>query len=344
MDSSLDLSGINIDKYHVVEKIGNGSFGSVYNVIDMVLNTKKAIKILDISEPEKVLALFKEAEIPYKCQHKNIVMINEANVFSVNNELKVIIDMELVNGGSLEKRLKERFIPVVEGLKILSDALYGLEYAHLKGIVHRDIKPANILLHNDIPKISDFGLAVPNGTNIDPWVWYVTHAAPEVFENSVASIESDIFAFGMTLFRVVNNISDWRTYISQIKNYNILIRNGKLIEHLPFSPYVPSRVKQIIKKACKASPYDRYKSAAEFRDAIDRLRFYCKWYPVDSNTWEGLSCGSKDKYIARINFGKKSEFVLKKNNRCIGSECETFSTKEEAQAFLYQFIAQKTIS
>lgn len=345
MINEIDLSGTNIDKYYLLEKIGNGSFGSVYSVNDRALNVKKAIKILDVEEPEKLLALLKEAEIPYKCQHKNIVTINEANIFPVNDELKVIIDMELVNGGSLERGLKNRFIPIVEGMKIISDALYGLEYAHLKGIIHRDIKPANILLHNEIPKISDFGLAVPVGTKIEPWVWYRTHAAPEVFTDSIATVESDIYALGMTFYRVVNNIGDWRMYISQITNFKDLQISGKLIEKLPFEAYVPNRVKQIIKKACKPNPAERYRSAAEFRDAIDRLRFTCKWHPINSDTWAGTSCNSRDSFLACVKLSaKKAEFIIKRNGRSIGAECKTFSNEEDAKKHLYQYIAQKTIS
>lgn len=249
MDQTLDLSGTSIDKYSIKRKIGNGSFGAVYHVIDMALQSEKAIKILDVSHPEKALAMLKEAEIPFKCRHKNIVTINEANIFPVQDSLKVVIDMELVNGGSFEASQGRQYMPIVDGLKLLSDALYGLEFAHINGIIHRDIKPANILIHNGIPKISDFGLAVPVGTEIDPWVWYRTHAAPEVFSDSVATTSSDIFfAFGMTLYRAVNNITNWRDFLQNIRDANVLMRNGKLIDKLPFDPVIPNKVRQIIKK------------------------------------------------------------------------------------------------
>lgn len=345
MEPSLDLSGTNIDKYHLIKKIGNGNFGAVYHVLDRALQTEKAIKILDIDEPQKALELLKEAQIPYKCNHKNIVRINEANVFLVEDDFKVVIDMELVNGGSLENKLATSFIPIVDGLRFLSDALYGIEHAHLTGIIHRDIKPANILIHNNRPKISDFGLAAPEGTAIHPWIWYRTHAAPELFHNSTATVTSDIFAFGMTLYRTVNNISDWRDMISEMDNADDMVRNGKLINALPFYAFVPIKVKRIIKKACAIDPQKRFQSAAELRSAIDKLQPNCKWHPIDVKKWGGVSFNGKDEYLAYVETTKrKNEFRFKRNNRHIHSETRTFSTREEAYQYMYTYIAQNTFA
>ena len=346
MDRNADLSGTTIDKYQVVKKIGCGSFGAVYRVFDMILQTEKAIKILDFDEPEKALILFKEAEIPYKCRHKNIVAINDANLFPVQDKLMIIIDMELVNDGSLENLLAKDFVPILDGLKLLSNSLYGLEHAHLNKIVHRDIKPANILINNGVPKISDFGLAVPEGTEITPWRWYRTHAAPEVFQGlSLATISSDIYAFGMTLYRTVNNIADWRKFMEGIDNADSLRKTGKLIDKLPFAPFVPSKVKQIVKKACKGKPEERYQSAAELRNAIDRLQCRYKWSPINPTTWEGIpfkNCG--EKLEASIVCSKrKNEFILKRNNRCAHAATQTFDCETDAMQYLQGFISNNTI-
>lgn len=346
MNRDDDLSGTTIEKYRIIEKIGRGSFGAVYRVFDMILQTEKAIKILDFDEPEKALMIFKEAEIPYKCRHKNIVAINDANLFYVQDKLMIIIDMELVNDGSLENLLANGFVPILDGLNLLSNSLYGLEHAHLNKIVHRDIKPANILINNGVPKISDFGLAVPEGTEITPWVWYKTHAAPEVFqEQSVATISSDIYAFGMTLYRTVNNIADWRKFMGKIDNADSLRRTGKLIDKLPFEPFVPSKVKQIVKKACKVKPEERYQSAAELRNAIDRLQCRYKWSPISPTTWEGVSFKKCDEKLeASIVVSKqKNEFILKKNNRCVHALKQAFDCEADAMQYMHGYIANHTI-
>lgn len=176
MNINDDYSNKSIDKYYLIEKLGNGSFGAVYRVKDRILKEEKALKIMNVVNPKLAQNLFKEAEIPYKCTHKNIVKINDAMILKFDNEDIFAIDMLLVDGGSLESIVKHNFLPVTRGIKIISDTLYGLEHAHLNGIIHRDIKPANILLDNRIPMLSDFGLATTLNTVITPWKWYATHA------------------------------------------------------------------------------------------------------------------------------------------------------------------------
>lgn len=227
MDINFDYTGQNIGKYKLVEKLGKGSFGAVYKAHDMLLDVDKAIKILKVTDPQIAYELFSEASIPYKCQHNNVVRINGAELVVFQKEIQFIVDMQLVNGGSLEL-LKTQHISVIDGLKMMKDILFGVEYSHLQGIIHRDIKPANILIDDGVPKISDFGLSTTLNSVIIPWRWYCTHAAPET-QNTVskATIETDIFALGMTLYRMLNNISDWRTFLDLIPNKNNLIYSGK---------------------------------------------------------------------------------------------------------------------
>jgi len=346
MDLYIDLSGVQIDKYHVLQKIGNGSFGSVYRVYDKALQSEKAIKILDADQPTKALDLLKEAVIPYKYQHKNIVTVNEANVFLVQGEPKVVIDMELVNGGSLESKMQNQHISIIDSLKLLSDVLYGLEFAHINGVLHRDVKPANILIHNGIPKLSDFGLAVPIGSKIDnTWMWYSTHIAPEIIADSTATNRSDIFAFGMTMYRVVNSISDWRSFTQKLTNFTVLLKSGKLIHKLPFEPIVPNKVRRIIKKACKPNPDDRYQTAAELRNEIDKLQPTCRWQPVSDVEWEGKLYRENSTLTAGVNSSTKSrfEFRVLKNKRTITAHTRSFYTIEEALSCMHCFISANTV-
>ena len=84
---------------------------------------------------------------------------------------------------------------------MLEQGLLFINQLEDKKIIHRDIKPANILMDNGIPKLSDFGLSTALGSVIVPWKWYRSHAAPETFvSDSVATIETDIYAIGITLY------------------------------------------------------------------------------------------------------------------------------------------------
>lgn len=340
MDTNFDYSGQNIGKYFLEKKLGSGSFGAVYCAIDRVLNSRKAIKILAIQDPERAHELFTEAEIPYKCQHPNIVKIHNGTLELFEGRTYFVIDMELVNGGSLESCLYPHTLSTIDSVSIAKNILFGLQHAHLNGVIHRDIKPANILLHNKLPKISDFGLSTSQNTQINPWKWYYTHAAPETFTNSIATVTTDIFAFGMTLYRMLNHIADWRSFIITIKDFNNLISSGKLINHIPFSQHIPLSLVRIIKKACNISPLKRYQSAIEMRNALERLRPRYSWISKGSWLCIGSSYTEQQKCIAIENRRFYVEFVVKSGLRRTNLECRKFETNVEAEAYFLNYIAK----
>jgi len=195
------VAGDEVGKYLVLRPLGAGAFGAVFHVHDRALNQEKAIKIINATDPADALAKIEEAQILNKCRHKHIVQINEANIFSVAGIPQVILDMEFIAGGSLENRIEQGFVGVCDTMRFITEALFGLEYAHNQGFLHRDVKPANILLDNIYVKLSDFGHATQ--FNVDGFAamkGYVSHLAPEVFVAKRTSCQTDIYAMGLTFF------------------------------------------------------------------------------------------------------------------------------------------------
>ncbi|MEG0546328.1 MAG: serine/threonine-protein kinase [Oscillospiraceae bacterium] len=343
MDVEYDYSGSNIGKYILVEKLGRGSFGAVYSATDIVLNSQKAIKIMNVKDPKQAKDMFEEAAIPYKCTHNNIVKINGGSLEMFYSELHFIIDMNLVNGGSLEDAIKENTLSVVESLSIVKGTLFGLQHAHNQNIIHRDIKPANILLDNNIPKLSDFGLAAEaNQPLSNQEKWYMTHVAPEIKNTLTPTIQSDIYAIGITLFRAVNCIPNWITYLSSVKNIQKKLDDGSFIQKAVFNPIVPARVVSIVRKACKANPSDRYKTAAEMRDAIEKLNPFLSWKQVNEYEW----FGNDDKQIHIVLIQKKKngyEVQVKVNGRKVSANTKTFELEDNARNYLYEYIKNTTL-
>lgn len=344
MDINADYSGNEIGKYYLINKLGKGSFGAVYRACDRILKVDKAIKIMEVTNPAEAHKLFNEASLPYKCQHNHIIRINSGELIPFNNEILFVIDMDLANGKSIECMLKEDFISVVDSLDIIKNILFAVEYSHIQGIIHRDIKPANILMDNGIPKLSDFGLSTALGSIIIPWKWYRSHAAPETFiDNSIATIETDIYAIGITLYRMVNSISNWKTTLNSIKNVEKHIRSGKLIDKLPISPIVPQKIIKIIKKACKANPTDRYHSATEMRNAIERLSLMYNWRPIEEHHWKGMSKGLPVKDIY-LDCKRNSVNVIVTNN---GRKSSRDSMKTDdffsAEQYMFNYIRESTL-
>lgn len=344
MDIRIDYSGNQLGKYYLIQKLGNGGFGAVYRALDRILQAEKAIKILEVTDPKHAYKLFSEAAIPYKCQHNHIIKINSGEVINFNGELLFVIDMDLANGQSIDSILKHSYISVVDSLCIIKNILFAVEYSHLQGIIHRDIKPANILIDNGVPKLSDFGLSTALGDIIIPWKWYRTHAAPETFvNNSIATVETDIFALGMTLYRMVNNIPNWERFLQSIPNCENMIRTGKLIDKLPIDPVVPDKVYRIIKKACRKSPDDRYHSAAEMRNAIEKLCPCYSWNSVDENHWVGNGVGIPQKDICILLKRNSIDVIVTNNGRKSTKDSKKFADLFAAKAYLMDYIRQTTL-
>ena len=347
MDIHQDYSGNLLGKYQLVSKLGNGSFGAVYKVYDTILNTEKALKLIQVTNPANAEKVFKEASIPYKCQHRNIIKINGGELFPLKKdehhiEMVFAVDMELATGTSVEGLLKKDFVPISKSLEIIKDILFAIEHSHNEGIIHRDIKPANILIDNGIPKLSDFGLASALDSLIIPPQWYITHMAPEAYKNNQATIHTDIYALGMTLYRMVNNISDWNAFLRMTYNDSKLLEqsiiSGEFVKSLKYAPYVPEKIKRIIRKACSLKPEERYQSACEMRNAIIKLHINQDWNYIGENDWRAINRNGKTKEIYILSTRNNLKVIVENNGRKSSAESRRFKTKDEAVEYIYAFV------
>ncbi|HCK0492387.1 serine/threonine protein kinase [Pseudomonas aeruginosa] len=330
-----------IDKYQLIRSLGAGHFGQVYYAFDRALASYKAIKVLNIADPNRLLESLKEAQVLALCRHKHIVAINEANIFSVNGQQRVVLDFEYMPNGSLEGAIQSRWLSLRESIDHLRGALTGLEFAHSQGILHRDIKPGNILLAAGGARLSDFGLATQVGAgSVGSGNGYIPHLPPEYFVNRQTSVLTDIYAAGMTLYRTVTNIVDWQGLLSSMNNFEDVVRSGSLIQRVGFDGYVPNSIRRIIRKACAPDAVSRYQSAEEFRQALDRLRFNVDWVRVADCEWYGQS--GSDQYHLSVDASCK--FVnFKRNNRRMTDRCRAVRNIEEAMSVMFDCIAETSL-
>ncbi len=338
-------SGDEIDKYEILSSLGAGRFGHVYLVMDRALAVKKAIKVLNLDKPEEYLKKLEEAQILHKCKHKHIVCVNEANVFLVEGAHKVIIDMEYIPNGSLENRLNASFLSVVDSMKIICGVLYGLGHAHSQDVLHRDIKPANVLLDDVYPKLSDFGLATELGQQVyASGQGYITHLAPEVFKTKKTTVISDVFAVGITFFRIVNNMRDWKSLIPSDATHRMkLLAQGKVISSLGYQEYVPTPIARIINKACHKDPTRRYQSAAAMCQAIEQLRPKINWVKISPLQWHGSCSISGDSYSLEMRSARTHKVEVRRNSRLIGQDSITLSNYSECQSYANSYVANTTL-
>ncbi len=151
-----------LGRYELRRVLGRGATAIVYEAYDTQLRRSVALKVLrtDLTDSPNIARRFtRDARLAARLRHSHIVPMHEAGVA----DGRPYIDMELVDGLSLEQHLQNR--PgrpwdARAAAQLISKIALALAHAHRQGILHRDVKPSNILIdsHGE-PQLTDFGLA-----------------------------------------------------------------------------------------------------------------------------------------------------------------------------------------
>lgn len=205
------LIGQQIPGYQLMEKLGQGSMGTVYKARQMSMNRLVAVKVLHprlSANPEFLKRLTREAHLAAKLNHNNI--IQAIDVGSAGN-LHYFV-MEYVEGVTIKDELeKGKIYGEREALDITLQIAKAIQHASRRGLVHRDIKPANIVLTAErIPKLADIGMAretddaamarAERGMTIGtPY-----YMAPEQIQGREdIDVRADIYSLGATLYHMI---------------------------------------------------------------------------------------------------------------------------------------------
>lgn len=256
-------------------RLGAGQFGEVRLAFHQGLGVRHAVKYVREENVPNPTQFFNELQLLKELEHPNIVKVEDAGR---TQDGHLFIAMEYVPTGSVADRFRGKPVPLRRIKPLIGEALRGLEYAHARGYLHRDIKPANILIaRGSIGKLSDFGLAtrLRPGRIASPY-GYVAHLAPEVITRGETSPLSDIYAVGITLYRLVNGDS----YLSEFANEDEFleaIKNGEFPDRKTYRIYIPRSLKTIINKAMNPDSSKRFQTAEELRHALEQVQLACSW-------------------------------------------------------------------
>lgn len=257
------------------KRLGSGNFGEVWLAIEMGLNATCAVKLIPPNRVINPNNFFHEAQILKAAEHDNVVRILETGTLP---DGRIYVAMEYLKRGSLEDEASGSFVHLARARRVMIDALRGLEHAHDRGILHRDVKPANILVGDHFEgKLSDFGLALPAGL-VPPAgglkaYMYTAHCAPEVLAGGGSSIASEIYACGVTLYRLINGDA----YLVPGPNLQHAIQNGAFPDRSRYRAFVPRRIRTVVNKAMNVDPTLRHRSAAELRHDLEQLTVMMNW-------------------------------------------------------------------
>jgi len=317
------MKGTKIDKFQIIDHLGNGNFGQVFLCYDPFLQKEIAIKVIKVPDPDRFVNAVKEGQTLDLCRHKHIVEVKDVRAILFKGEPVVIIIMEYLSKGSLQKHIEKRFISVKEACRIIQQSLLGLEHAHNNNVLHRDIKPGNIMFgDNGEAKLSDFGLAINYHLDPSDILGYRPHQPLEVIEGNPMNKLSDIYATGITFYRLLNNTNKLPFTFKTIDEWKKAVKKDQfpLRQYLP---HIPEKVLKVLHKSIHKSASTRFQTCTVFRQAIEKLNFHIDWVYVDDDNWTGISNGDNftlSKYKKRtgwvIDFKKNG---TRKNEHCFAN-------------------------
>lgn len=261
-------------RYEVERLLGRGAMGAVYQGRDPAIDRTVAIKLvqtavqLSPSELEKYRERFyREAKAAGKLLHPGIVTVFD--VGHTSEEIPFIV-MEYVEGRTLYEILKDENLEADEVQRLAVEILEALAFAHSRGIVHRDVKPANVLVTEDRRiKIMDFGIAHVVGselTQAEDILGSPNYMAPEQLSKGTIDPRTDLFAFGVMLYRMLTG------RLPFVGDSFAAIAQAILSEEPPppssVDPAIPDYLSHAVVRCLAKDPDSRFATADDLRRTL----------------------------------------------------------------------------
>lgn len=268
------LIGHKLDHFRLEERLGRGGMGSVYRALDTSLQRYVAVKLLharqsgDVqSDVDKVL---QEAITQARLNHPNVVTI----YYVSRDEENPFFAMELLDGHTLQETLRNGPLEIDHVLSIATQIVSALEHATRFGIVHGDIKPANLLRSPDgTIKLSDFGLAsFLESEPTSSLSGTPNYLAPEIVDGVPNSVQSDMYALGVTLFELTFGRLPFTLRGTTLRERLQTHRTAVVEFPETWPKSVPVAWRETLERLLKKDPVERYQSYAEIREDLQRLQ------------------------------------------------------------------------
>jgi len=258
-------------RYEVEREIGRGGNARIFLATDSN-GQSVALKIL---HPELLVSVaadrfLREIKLASRLNHPHIARLLDSG----EQEWLVYYVMSYAEGLTLRERLDGSQLSVAETLRLAADLLDALDHAHSQGIIHRDVKPANVVLSSEGAILLDFGIAravIASGTDqltrSGIAVGTSTYMSPEQI-TAMADIDhrSDLYSMGCMLFECLAGQPPFHHRNEAVVLQLHLTQTAPDVRTLRSD--TPAELATGISKALAKAPKDRWRSAAEMRDAF----------------------------------------------------------------------------
>ena len=260
-------------RYEIIETLGQGGMGKVFKAYDRKISDVLAVKLIrpEISVNDKAIERFKnELKIARKITHRNICRMHDLGEEGYFH----FITMEYVAGEDLKRFIRRAgTLSSGKAVNIAKQVCEGLAEAHRLGVIHRDLKPQNIMIDQDgNAKIMDFGIArfvdTDRMTGSGVMIGTPEYMSPEQVELKDVDKRADIYALGIVLYEMVTGRVPFEgeTPLSIAMKHKT--EKAKNVREL--NPQVSAGLAGIISKCMEKDPGNRYQSAEELLEALNK--------------------------------------------------------------------------
>ncbi|TWT93963.1 serine/threonine-protein kinase [Stieleria varia] len=279
----------NLAGYEMVDQLGHGGMGVVWRAIQLSTGRNVALKVMKedrFSSPAHRYRFQREIELASMLEHPNIARVYEAGV----SDGVRYFAMELVDGMTLDRFVRKQKLPSDDILRLAVEVVRAVQVAHQRGVIHRDLKPSNIMVSSQgTPYVLDFGLAKSlreesqglHATQDGAIAGTPAFMSPEQARGDHAKVDSrsDVYALGVILYRLLTGgKSPHQTMGSTFDMLRRIIEEDIQRPRIA-NPKIDTDVEAILVKALAKDPDERYGSAGELADDIDR---YLAGEPVEA--------------------------------------------------------------
>ncbi|MEO1618971.1 MAG: protein kinase [Planctomycetota bacterium] len=271
------LVGSTIGDYRIDAELGRGGMGVVYKAHHLNLRRDVAIKMIlgAAAFDAKARSRFDtEARAVASLQHPNFVQLFEFGKIDESPYLA----LEFIDGGTLVDRTKDSSLDPLEAARIVQEIALAMQAAHDQGLLHRDLKPANVLLtRDDVPKISDFGLAKElantdqGETKTGTVMGTPSFMSPEQAKGHSAELTgaTDQYSLGAILYACLSGRPPFMSSTA-IDTITQVVQNDP-VPLRQLSPGIPADLETICLRTLQKEPEKRYEDCAALAEDLRRF-------------------------------------------------------------------------